>query len=61
MNEKIRKLLDEKSITQVELAQAVGVSQAFISGIVKGYKMPSVPLLKRIADYLKVSVDEIIG
>lgn len=61
MNEKIKKLLDEKCITQVELAQAVGVSQAFISGIVKGYKLPSVPLLKRIADYLQVTVDEIIS
>lgn len=60
MNEKIKLELAKQNITQVQLAEAVGVSQAFISGVIKGYKMPSVPLLKRIADYLNATVDEII-
>lgn len=60
MNEKIRVLLEQKNISQVELAEKVGVSQAMISYIVKGFKTPSVPLLKRIADCLGVTMDELV-
>mgnify|MGYP002515604610 CR=1 FL=1 len=60
MNEKIKTLLDEKGISQADLAENVGVSQAMISYIIKGFKMPSVPLLNRIAVYLGVTMDDLI-
>ncbi len=60
MNKRIKSLLDEKGITQAELAKVAGVSQAFMSYVIKGLKAPSVSVLKRIADYLHVSVDELI-
>lgn len=60
MGDKLKKLLKEKGITQVELADNVGASQAFISYVIRGFKQPSITLLKRIADYLNVSVDELI-
>lgn len=60
MNEKIKQELEKRNIKQSDLAKAVGVSQAFISGIINGYKMPGVPLLKRIADYLGVKIDELV-
>lgn len=60
MNENIKELLEKKKITQAELAEAAGTSQAFISNMLKGYKTPSVATLKRIADYLNVTVDELI-
>ena len=59
-NEKLKKVLEERSIEQQELAQAVGVSQAFMSYVINGLKDPSVAVLKRMADYLKMSVDELI-
>lgn len=58
--EAIQKLIQEKNIQQSELAKAVGVSEAFISGLIKGYKMPSVGLLKQIADYFGVTVDSLL-
>lgn len=60
MNDKIKKAMDEKRITQAELAEAAGISQAFMSYILNGYKMPSVPVLKRIADKLGVTMDDLI-
>lgn len=60
MNKNLAELLKLKNITQKELAENVGATQAMISYIVKGYKTPSVPLLKRIADYLGVSMDDLV-
>lgn len=60
MNEKLKAVLDKKNISQVELADNIGVSQAFVSYMIKGYKQPSVTLLKRMAEYLGVTVDELI-
>lgn len=60
MTKKIKLLLKEKGISQTELAENVGVSQAMISYIVKGFKAPSVTLLKRISDYLGVKMDELV-
>lgn len=60
MNDKIKKLLDQKNISQAELAENVGVSQAFISYMINGFKQPSITLLKRIADYLDVPVGYLI-
>lgn len=58
--ERLKALLDEKGIQQAELAENVGVSQAFISYLIKGLKQPSLVLLKRIADYLHVPIDELV-
>lgn len=60
MNEKIKSLMDEKDVTQSELAEAAGVSQAFMSYVIKGFKTPSVAVLKRIAVHLGVSIDELV-
>lgn len=60
MNEKIKKLAQENGVSNSELARAAGTSSQFICNVLKGYKIPSVPVLKRIADYFGVSVDELI-
>ena len=60
MNEKLKAVLNEKGIKQKELAEAVGVSEPFITYLIKGYKQPSVTLLKRMADFLQVKMDDLI-
>ena len=60
LHEKIKKKMEEKNITQHELACAAGVSEAFMCNMLKGYKKPSLDVAKRIADYLGVTVDELI-
>lgn len=61
MGEKIKEYMTERGITQVELAKAAGVSEAFISYVVENKKMPSVPVLKRIAQKLGVLMDELVA
>lgn len=60
MGEKIKQLLTQSNRTQAELAETVGVSQAFISGVVKGYKIPSVAVAKRIANFFNIKIDELL-
>lgn len=46
---------------QKELAEGVGVSQAFISQIVHGKKMPDLYTFKRLCQVLDVSADYLLG
>ncbi len=55
--EKITTERARKSVSQAEVAKEVGVTQATISYIESGDKIPSVALLKRLAQYFDVSMD----
>ena len=48
-------------LEQTELAERVKTTQAMISYIENGSKIPSVALLTAIADVLGSSVDELLG
>lgn len=61
MNEKIKAAMEKNNVTQAELAENIGVSQAFVSYMLGGYKTPSVAILKSIADYLGVTMDELVN
>ncbi len=61
MKWELKMMLDKKGITQEQLAEAVGVSQPMISYFIRGYKDPSVAVLKRMADYLGVSMDDLVS
>ena len=57
---KLQTILYDRRISQHEIAEVAGVSDAFISNILSGKKIPSVPVLKRIASHLKVTLDELV-
>lgn len=56
---KIRMLREKAGLIQVELGKKVFVSQSMIDYVERGVKKPSAELLKRIADCLSVTVDEL--
>ena len=58
--ENVRKLRAEKSMTQRELAEKVGVSQPMIQQIERGSKVPSVVLGRDIAVALGVGVEDLL-
>ena len=55
----IRKLREQKNITQEQLAEAVGVSRQTIIAIEKGNYTPSLILGMGLAKFFKLSVEEL--
>ena len=58
---RIKVLRLERNIKQVDLAKAVSVSQAALSGYETGKYEPDFDTLKRIAGYFDVSIDYLLG
>ena len=57
----LKRIRNEKNITQVRLSIAAEVSQETISAYESGKAMPSVDTLIKIADFLDVSIDYLLG
>ena len=57
----IRKYRKEKSVTQEQMAAALGISSQSISKWECGDGYPDITLLPRIAGYLEISVDTLLG
>lgn len=58
---RIKELRKAKSMKQVELANAISVSQAALSGYETGKYEPDFYTLQRIAEFFNVSIDYILG
>lgn len=54
VGERLNKIRKEKNLTLRELGNAVGVSASHIGQIEKGVTNPSIELLAKLAEYLKV-------
>ena len=60
LGEKIKKYREEKKMTQVEVAEVLGVKPATISKYEAGTLEPNIESLKRLAELFEVSVDELL-
>jgi transcriptional regulator with XRE-family HTH domain len=58
---KMRELRKKKKLTMKELGKAVGVSESTISLYENGKHEPDLVTIKRIADILETSLDELTG
>lgn len=60
--DKILKLLrTEKSMSQQELADALGISKSAINMYERGERQPNFEVLESIADYFNVDIDYLLG
>ena len=57
----VAKFRSQRGMTQAELAEAVGVSDAFISRVERGQKMMKVSTLQAMAHALRVSCDALLS
>jgi transcriptional regulator with XRE-family HTH domain len=57
----MRELRKKKKMTMKELGKAVGVSESTISLYENGKHEPDLVTIKRIADILETSLDELLG
>lgn len=60
-NERLADLLQKKHLTQKELAEKAGVTQAAMSHYMKGDRYPRASVMARIADALDVTVEFLIN
>ncbi len=61
LRKRITEKRESKGINQAELAEKARVTPAAISQIENGHRVPTIPVLHRIADVLEVSLDYLIG
>ena len=59
--ENLKRIRKEKNITQIRLSVAVEISQETISAYENGKALPSAETLIKIADFLDVSIDYLLG
>lgn len=60
-NDIFSQLLQEKKIKPYHLSKGIGISSGLVSDYVNGKKSPTVENLVKIADFLDVSVDFLLG
>lgn len=58
--EKIKELMKEKAITNRDMACTVGISEAMMSYILQGLRVPTVSVFIGIAKRLSVKLDELV-
>lgn len=61
LRKRITKTRESKGMNQAELSAEAGITRAAISQIEKGHRVPTIPVLHRIAAVLEVSIDYLIG
>jgi transcriptional regulator with XRE-family HTH domain len=61
LSDGIRKHRKLACLTQEKLAERVGINAVYMGQIERGYKMPTVDVLLRIARALKVNLRDIFG
>lgn len=61
VSERIRELMKEENLTQVELANKIGLKQNTISAWILNKKEPSIRSLWLVADYFNVDIDYLVG
>jgi len=59
-NSRIRTYRKYRGLTMMQLAEAAGISQPYLSDIENGKKAGSVDVLKRIATCLRVDLDDLV-
>ena len=59
--ERIKELMKEQGLTNKELAEEVGVTEAMISYIIRGQRDTTVRVISQIANRLGVTVNDIVS
>lgn len=61
INERIRMLMEGRHLTQKELANLSGITEASMSKYLSGERTPRIDVIVNLANALGVTTDELIG
>jgi transcriptional regulator with XRE-family HTH domain len=59
LGDNLKKIRTRKNVTQVEIANTLGVDRSFVSNIENGKNNPTLSTIANLAKALKVPVDEL--
>lgn len=57
----LKKLREEKGLTQSELGKELGISPSTVGMYEQGRRVPDVPILKKMSAFFEVSLDYLLG
>lgn len=60
-SETLRSLIEDKHMTQKEIASSVGIAQNTLSSYINGKRQPDLQMLCLLAAYFDVSTDYLLG
>ncbi len=61
LGDRLKKLREEKGLSQIELARALNISNVMLSRYEKNKRSPDYETLNKLADYYGVSTDYLLG
>ena len=59
--DRIKKLREEQSVSQIDLAKTLFISQSSISEYESGNQQPPISMLIQLADFFDVNIDYLLG
>lgn len=59
--ERVKRLMEERGLSQADLAKFMGVHQGQVSNWMSGRNMPNLETLVKMADFFGVSTDYLVG
>ena len=60
LGQNLKRIREEKGMTQGDICRALDIDRGFISSIENGKRNPTLSTIKKIADAVGVSVDELL-
>ncbi len=60
LGQNIKRIREQKEMTQGDICRALNLDRGYISSIESGKRNPTLSTLKKLADALKVTVDELL-
>lgn len=61
LKDNVKSFREDRNLSQLQLAEQLGVNQAMISYIESGMKIPSLALTISLADAFGCTIDELVG
>ena len=60
LGKNIKRIREQKEMTQGDICRALNLDRGYISSIESGKRNPTLSTIKKLADALQVSIDELL-
>ncbi len=60
LGQNIKRIREQKGMTQGDICRALNLDRGYVSSVESGKRNPTLSTLKKLADALKIPVDELL-